>query len=166
MYFQTNPKWQIIFLVEKCRKKKRFTKKSERKSSTGPSQKRQGCQFNPHCLIKCDDKIREIGVGYPRQVGHWLPKFSFFVENREAVRGPDQYSEKENIVLKLRSVEEPKVINSPDVGSLKCSTESSPGFPHLLTYDVLPAEGHKGKVFLEGFHVALEITVLKKMKVA
>jgi hypothetical protein len=128
--------------------------------------KTSGMPVFPHCLIKCDDKIREIGVGYPRQVGHWLPKFSFFVENREAVRGPDQYSEKENIVLKLRSVEEPKVINSPDVGSLKCSPESSPGYPHLLTYDVLPAEGHKGKVFLEGFHVALEITVLKKMKVA
>jgi hypothetical protein len=123
----------------------------------------------PHFLIKCDDKIREIRLGSVSQVGSWDPWiFMISVRNSEAEKGnfADQHFEKENIVLKLRSVEEPKAINSPDVGKLKCITEPHPGCPHVLSFEVLPAEGHTGMVFLNGFHVALEITVLKKMKVA
>jgi hypothetical protein len=120
-----------------------------------------------HCLIKCDDKIREVRLRSAIPYGDPM-FFLISAQNSVADRGDltNQHFEKENIVLKLRSVEEPKALNSPDVGSLKGFTEPLPNLPQQLAFAVLPAEGHTGEIFLNGFHVAVEITVVKKMKVA
>jgi hypothetical protein len=118
----------------------------------------------PICQIKCDDKIREIGLTHGDQSGNLI---SISVQNFGAQKGPvaDRNFEKENIVIKLRAVEEPKAINSQGVGSLKYLPETYPNFPETMTFEIVPAEGHSGVVSLKGFNVWLEITVLKKMKV-
>jgi hypothetical protein len=113
--------------------------------------------------IKCKDKTRAIRLGHGCQ-GNYNTVLRIGVRNSEAERGPaaDRYFEQENIVVTIRTVEGPKAINSPNVGSLNCKSKD----PGLVMFEAELPEGKSGKASLGGFHAGLEITVLKKMKVA